>query len=276
MKNTSSIKPQRAKVVVYIILLLLVIIAMTAIRVSINRHTGNSATSEATDTIHAAIVYGPTSFRVLESEDGNDSIIGINYHLLTLLQDSLGIPVVKHPVINRDEALAKLASGEYDILASLPADNHLKKNFLTSEEVYLDRLVLIQKKAPDGKLKVKSALDIEEDTIHVEQGSAATRRLENLQKEIGGNIHIKEESGLSEEYLAMKVGSGAWDFAVVNERTAQDMQALYPDLDFSTPVSFTQFQVWVLPHSADSLLSKVNRFLNSTHDYRKSLSDQKN
>lgn len=276
MKNTSPIKPQRAKVVVYFILLLLVIIAMTAIRVSINRHTGNSETAEATDTIHAAIVYGPTSFRVLESEDGNDSIIGINYHLLSLLQDSLGVPVVKHPVINRDEALAKLASGEYDILASLPADNHLKKNFLTTEEVYLDRLVLIQKKSLDGKLKVKSALDIEGDTIHVEQGSAATRRLENLQKEIGGTIHIKEESGLSEEYLAMKVGSGTWDYAVVNERTAQDMQTLYPDLDFSTPISFTQFQVWVLPLSGDSLLSKVNNFLSSLPDSRKSLSYPKN
>lgn len=276
MKNTSPIKPQRAKVVVYFILLLLVIIAMTAIRVSINRHAGNSETAEAADTIHAAIVYGPTSFRVLESEDGNDSIIGINYHLLSLLQDSLGVPVVKHPVINRDEALAKLASGEYDILASLPADNHLKKNFLTTEEVYLDRLVLIQKKTLDGKLKVKSALDIEGDTIHVEQGSAATRRLENLQKEIGGTIHIKEESGLSEEYLAMKVGSGTWDYAVVNERTAQDMQTLYPDLDFSTPISFTQFQVWVLPLSGDSLLSKVNNFLSSLPDSQKSLSYPKN
>lgn len=276
MKNTSPIKPQRAKVVVYFILLLLVIIAMTAIRVSINRQAGNSETAEAADTIHAAIVYGPTSFRVLESKDGNDSIIGINYHLLSLLQDSLGVPVVKHPVINRDEALAKLASGEYDILASLPADNHLKKNFLTTEEVYLDRLVLIQKKSTDGKLKVKSALDIEGDTIHVEQGSAATRRLENLQKEIGGTIHIKEESGLSEEYLAMKVGSGTWNYAVVNERTAQDMQALYPDLDFSTPISFTQFQVWVLPLSGDSLLSKVNNFLSSLPDSRKSLSYPKN
>lgn len=261
MNNSPFIRPQRTKITVYIVLLILVIIAMATIKITVNRHVGNNGTPEVADTIHAAIVYGSTSFRVIESADGNDSITGINYELLTRLQDSIGIPVVKHPVINRDEALTKLANGDYDILASLPADNHLKKNFLTSEEVYLDRLVLIQKKNPDGRLKVKSALDLDGDTVHVEQGSAATRRLENLQKEIGGRIIVVEESGLSEEYLAMKVGCGTWDLAVVNERTAKDMQHLYPDLDFSTPVSFTQFQVWVLPHSADSLLATINRFL---------------
>lgn len=250
----------KGRMAVYVLLLLLVVAAMIAIRVGGNGKSDRSVSEEA-DTIHAAIVYGPTSFRVLESADGKDSIAGINYHLLTQLQDSLGIPVVKHPVIDRDDALARLAKGEYDILASLPADNHLKKKFLTTEEVYLDRLVLIQKKGSDGRLKAKSALDLEGDTVHVERGSAATRRLENLQREIGGEIHVKEESGLSEEYLAMKVGTGEWDFAVVNERTAGDMQTLYPDLDFSTPVSFTQFQVWVLPAGNDSLLVKVNRFL---------------
>lgn len=67
----------------------------------------------------------------------------------------------------------------------------------------------------------------------------------------------------------MKVGIGEWDYAVVNERTAEDMLALYPDLDFSTPVSFTQFQVWVLPLGRDSLLKDINRILNSIRGDRK-------
>ncbi|MDO4334512.1 MAG: hypothetical protein Q4C37_01590, partial [Bacteroidales bacterium] len=61
--------------------------------------------------------------------------------------------------------------------------------------------------------------------------------------------------------LAMKVATGAWRYAVVNERIAAEMHSRYADLDYSTPVSFTQFQVWVLPLGRDSLLRKVNTFL---------------
>lgn len=267
MIKGADIKPKKGQIILYITLLLLVVAAMIGIKVTASKHTEKSG--EAADTIHAAVVYGPNSFQVIESEDGNDTITGINYEMLTRLQDSLGTVIVKHPVIDRDEALAKVANGEYDILASLPADNHLKQNYLTTQEVYLDRLVLIQKKSDTGMLKAHSALDLEGDTVHVELGSAATRRLTNLQKEIGGTIHVKEEAGLSEEYLAMKVGIGEWDYAVVNERTAEDMLALYPDLDFSTPVSFTQFQVWVLPLGRDSLLKDINRILNSICGDRK-------
>lgn len=218
---------------------------------------------DSRDTIHAAVVYGPQSYRVVESADGKDSIAGINYDLLHQLEDTLGVKVTLHPVIDREEALAKVASGEYDILASLPADNQLKTRYLTTEPVSLDRLVLLQMRRKDGSLRVRSALDLEGDTVHVEKGSAATRRLENLQKEIGGHINIAEEEGLSEEYLAMKVATGTWKYTVVNEKIAEDMKKLYPDLDYSTPVSFTQFQVWVLPIGRDTLLNRLNRFIKS-------------
>ena len=263
MRQRNDTGMRWGRIGVYAVLLILALCAMAALRHCPGQGKC-AAPVKGTDTIHAAVVYGPNSFRVLESADGNDSITGINYQLLKALEDSLqGVKVVLHPVIDRDEALAKVASGTYDILASLPADNHLKKTFLTTDDVYLDRMVLLQKKNSSGLLPARSALDLENDTVHVERGSAATRRLENLQREIGGKIHVVEEDGLSEEYLAMKVATGVWKYAVVNERTAEDMKGQYPDLDYSTPVSFTQFQVWVLPIGRDTLLSKINRFLGS-------------
>lgn len=254
-------KPKNMQIAIYGLLLVLVVIAMFGLRHIVNRGNSIDGNIAKEDTIHAAIVYGPDSYRVLTSEDGNDSIIGINYHLLADMQDSLGVKVVMHPVIDRETALAKVSSGEYDILASLPADNYLKKNFLTSDEVYLDRMVLLQKRRPNGTLSAMSALDLEGDTIHLEKGSSASRRIENLQKEIGGTITIIEEPELSEEYLAMKVAAGTWKYTVVNEKTAQQMKEQYPDLDFSTPVSFTQFQVWVMPQGKDSLHNVVNNYL---------------
>lgn len=264
MNNNRNIKkPRTMQIAVYGILLVLVIVAMVGLRGIVKRGGGMPA-GEQTDTIHAALVYGPQSYRVIMREEGNDSIDGINYRLLSQLEDSLGVKVVLHPVIDREQALAKVATGEYDILASLPADNDLKKKYLTTEEVYLDRMVLLQKRRADGTLKAQSALDLAGDTIHVERGSAAKRRLENLEKEIGGKITIIEEPELSEEYLAMKVGDGTWRYTVVNEKTAGQMKEQYPDLDYSTPVSFTQFQVWVLPQGSDTLLNRLNRFIRTT------------
>lgn len=226
--------------------------------------TPSHSEGEGPDTIHAAIVYGPTSYRVLISEEGDDSITGINYHLLKQLEEELNTKIELHPVIDRDEALAKLQSSQYDILASVAADNYIKQEFLTTGDVYLDRLVLLQNiDSIEGKPKVRSALDLNGDTVYVERGSAAKRRIENLSREIGGAIHVAEAQGLSEEYIAIKVATGEWKYAVVNEKTAEEMKARYPRLDFSTPVSFTQFQVWVLPQGKDSLLQKVNHFLES-------------
>lgn len=259
MKRES--KPRNMQIVIYGVLLVLVVIAMIGLRYISKRGNTTIDASEKQDTIHAAIVYGPASYRVLTSDDGNDSIVGINYHLLKELEQHLGVKMMLYPVIDREEALAKVASGRYDILASFPADNYLKQDYLTTGDVYLDRMVLIQRRNENGTLPARSALDLEGDTVHVEKGSAATRRLENLQKEMGGKVTVIEDAEYSEEYLAMKVSTGIWKYAVVNEKVAEEMKGRYPDLDYSTPVSFTQFQVWVLPLGKDSLLMKVNDFL---------------
>ncbi len=256
-------KPKKSQPWIYILLLLIMVGAMVGLRFISKGHGVNISNSERADTIRAAVVYGPGSYQVLSSADGNDSIVGINYHLLKSLQDSLGVVVEMHPVIERDDALAKVASGYFDILASLPADNYLRENFLTSDEISLDKLVLIQRRDGEGRLAARSALALAGDSVHAEKGSAAVRRLENLSREIGNPIIIVEEEGLSEEYLTMKVATGAWKYAVVNEKTAESMHASYPNLDYSTPVSFTQFQVWVLPFGRDSLLRQVNTFLSS-------------
>ena len=109
------------QIAVYGLLLVIVIIAMLGLRRISKGHVTTDNTPKE-DTIHAAVVYGPNSYRVLASEDGNDSIVGINYHLLKGLEKELGVKVVRHPVIDKDDAMQKVKSGTYDILASLPAD----------------------------------------------------------------------------------------------------------------------------------------------------------
>lgn len=207
------------------------------------------------DTIDAAIIYGPLSYYLYD-----DTIGGINYDLLNAYSKETGRPVKMWPVISLASALKKLEKGTYDILASLPADNSVKQRFLTTRSVFLDELVLIQLADSDGNIKVKSALDLAGDTIHIQADSPADARLSNLANEIGAPIKVIREKDLSEEYLCMKVATGDFLYAVVNKKMAEAMQKRYPALSYDNPVSFTQFQVWLINKNdsttTDSVLLK--------------------
>lgn len=203
------------------------------------------------DTLDVAVVYAPGSYAL-----SGDTLSGENYRLLSQLKDSLHWRLRLWPVVSAREALEALSAGQYDIVASLPSDHELKSKFLTTDEVYLDRLVLIQRSNPSDGEPVKSALDLARDTIHVEKDSPAKRRIINLSHEIGDTIFIAEEESIGEEYLVMKTAAGQWRFAVVNEQTAKKMkESRYPELNIDTPVAFTQFQVWVL-RPTDTLLKQ--------------------
>ncbi|MDE6577181.1 MAG: transporter substrate-binding domain-containing protein [Muribaculaceae bacterium] len=147
------------------------------------------------------------------------------------------------------------------MLASNPADNSVKKRFLTTESVFLDRLVLVQLADSAGNTPVKSALDLAGDSVYIQKDSPAASRLDNLSSEIGEDIIVVPDQKLSEEYLCMKVASGDIRLAVVNEKIAEKMKLKYPRLSYDNPVSFTQFQVWILPKGDTLLLHDVNFWL---------------
>ncbi len=222
------------------------------------------------DTIDVAAIYGPMSYYIYE-----DTLGGLNHDLLLRMSRDLKTPVRLWAVSNLNSAIDGLEQGRYDILASLPSDSTVKSRFLTTRSIFLDRMVLILLSDSDGNVPVKSTLDLGNDTVRIQQGSPVGARLARLSAETGNQLRIKEEP-LSEEYLCMKVASGDFPLAVVNEKTARKMKERYPRLSYDTPVSLTQFQVWLLnPH--DSLLlqgieSWLDTFLNS--DEGKTLIDR--
>lgn len=209
------------------------------------------------DTLDMAIVYGPLSYYVYE-----DTLGGLNYDLINRMERDLGRPIRLWPVAELNDALDGLQNNKYDMLASLPADSEIKQRFLTTRSIFHDRLVLIQLTKSDGSKKINSALDFNKDTVFIEKGSSAALRLKNLSDEIDNEIPIKEVN-LSEEYLCMKVAAGEFPLAVVNEQTAKRMKKQYPALSFDNPISFTQFQVWLLPMSDTLLLKQTNNWLDT-------------
>ncbi len=260
--------PKYGQTILYALLLVAVVMLMLFARRcgTTNPLPSLKAGDSAGDTIDVAIVYGPLSYYLYE-----DTLGGLNYDLLRMMEKDLRQPVKLWPVVSLDDALYRLKKKSYDMLASLPSDNSVKQQFLTTSSVFLDRLVLVQLTDPEGNQRINSALDLGNDTIFIQKKSPAASRIANLSKEIGSEIPVCETENLSEEYLCMKVASGDIPLAVVNEKTAQTMKKTYPNLSYNNPVSFTQFQVWIFSKSDTLLHTRVNNWIDSvshTPDYR--------
>lgn len=211
------------------------------------------------DTIDVAIEISPLAYHM----DG-DTVAGLDYDIMRAICRAAGRPVSFHVFAPLDYALSGLEEGVYDVvISSIPATTTAKDRFRLSEYVYLDRQVLVQ--LPDSANYVAAPEDLAGKTVWIATGSPFARRIENLSAEIGDSIHVEMIEGYTAEHLVMLVARGEIPRAVVNSGLAHKMKKeFYPDLDIATPVSFTQFQSWILtpndPQLADSLDVWIKRF----------------
>lgn len=245
----SKIAGKFFQIFVYILIILLIVFIIGIARDCSRNENFHSEGNSGGDTLDVAILYGPESLYLY-----SDTLSGLNKELIRNFSKDMNIPVKIWPISNISQGMEKIENGSFDILASLPLDHKIKERFLTSESLFFDRLVLIQlKDSVSGSKIINSSLDLEGKKISIASGSPAIQRLKNLSEEIGGNIEIQEEEGLSDELLCLKVAAGAIPFAVVNERVAKNIINNYPYLSFDNPVSFTQFQVYIF-NPQDSII----------------------
>ncbi|MBD5231694.1 MAG: transporter substrate-binding domain-containing protein [Bacteroidales bacterium] len=252
-------KPKTRQLTLYCVLLIASVALFIGLRSCGDRQQRFAVTPSgpsAGDTLDVALIYGPASYYMYA-----DTLGGYNYDLLRLISKGEGVPMKFWPVGSLQEGLEKLKSGRYDMLASLPVDADYTKTYLYSDPIYLDRQVLVQRRRSDGTLRAGSALDLARDTVHIEQDSPIAARLANLSREIGDTIYVERHSDLSSELLTLKVNSGEIRYAVVNEQIARPLLAKFPELDISSPISFTQFQGIVLAPGDTTMQRRLNGWL---------------
>lgn len=207
------------------------------------------------DTINVAIDYSPMSLYRY-----GDSLAGFNYEMMKEMAALYGDNVKFYPIASVNDALDELKRGKYDVVISdLPVTASRRESFRFTEPVYLDKQVLISRDTT-----LRSRLDLAGKEVWAIEGSPAEERLHNLSREIGDTIIVRHDSIESAEQLFMLTAMGQVDRAVINEAKAVHLAKDYPDVDISTPVSFTQFQSWVVnkdnPALADTLDSQIRRF----------------
>ncbi len=246
--------PRRVLVIALAILAVGIIVSVRHMHTS-----GNGAGYEYQrgrgDTINVAIAYSPMSLYRYA-----DTLGGFNYEMLRDMGKMYGDRFKFYPVASVSESLDELERGKYDILvADIPVTASLKERFRFSEPVYTDRMVLVSRDTT-----ITSPLGLAGEEVWVVAGAPSVERLENLSREIGDSIDIRDTHTYTAEQLVMLVSAGEIPRAVVNRAVAERMLAEYPEVKISTHISFSQFQSWIMNKNsatlADTIDAQIGRF----------------
>jgi ABC-type amino acid transport substrate-binding protein len=177
-----------------------------------------------------------------------------------------------YPMVALQKALSDLENGSVDlIVAQFPVTKENRSKLLFTDEVYIDRQVLVQRKTSDGAVSVRNQLDLAGKTVWIVKGSPMKERIINLGDEIGDSINVEEDALYGPEQLFLQVATGEIEYAVINGRIAKFMAPKYGNVDVSTSISFSQIQAWAMHINNTELQTQINGWLKSmkeTDDYK--------
>ena len=250
------------RLILYISLLTISLIIMILLRNNLQSETipiRDYPEIAKEDTLRIVTDYTPLSYYVTP-----DSIIGFDYELANLISKRSGLAVLVFPEVNLSKSLQGLNENKYDIVGRpLPVTTENKQEYNFTETILFNKQVLIQRKPEfnHNKKPIRNQLDLAKKTLYIISDTPTRYRIENLAPEIGDTIYINEESTYGAEQLVIMVAKGDIEFAVINENIARRMAPEFPEIDYQTDISFTQFQSWALRKNTPVLLDSLNIWL---------------
>ncbi|WP_055096361.1 transporter substrate-binding domain-containing protein [Gabonia massiliensis] len=250
------------QMVMYLSLLIICLIIMFILRNNLKSETSQIRDYPEIlkeDTLRIVTDYNPLSYYVTQ-----DSIIGFDYELANLISKRSGLAVLVFPEVSLSKSLQGLNKNEYDIVGrTLPVTTESKQEYNFTETILLNKQVLIQRKPEfnNNTKPIRNQLDLARKTLYIISDAPTRYRIENLAHEIGDTIYVKEETKYGAEQLVIMVAKGDIEFAVINENIAQQMALEFPEIDYQTDISFTQFQSWALRKTSPVLLDSLNVWL---------------
>ena len=190
-----------------------------------------------------------------------DEIAGLQYELCQYIRDRSGLHVDIQLENNLDVCIQKLENKTYDAIArSIPITNENKKVLSFTIPITQNKQILIQRKnsEEDSTLFIRNQIDLANKKVYVPKNSPNILRLQNLSEEIAEPIFIEEIEDYSAEQLIYMVAYKEIDYAVVDKELAEKNKLLFPEIDSSIDISFTQFQAWAVRNTSPVLLDSLN------------------
>lgn len=187
-------------------------------------------------------LYSSTSYFNYRGQD-----MGFQYELSEQFAKSLGVKLKVKVARNVKDLIRKLEAGEGDLIAyTLPVTKEWKDSLLYCGEDVITHQVVVQRK--NGRHKpLKDVTELIGKDIYVNLGKYY-ERLVNLDKELGGGIHIHlvRSDSISAEDLITQVAQGKIPYTVADNDIARLNRTYYPNLDINLKISFDQRSSWAV------------------------------
>lgn len=184
--------------------------------------------------------------------------MGFQYELAKQFAQSLGLKLEIRTGRNTEDLVHMLLRGEGDLIAyPLPMTKEYKDSVEFCGEDIITHQVLVQRNGNKSRKALADVTELIGKDIYAKPGKHLNR-LVNLNKELGGGIHIHEvtNDSITTEDLIMQVSNGTIDYTLSDNDLARLNKTYYPNLDISLAVSFDQRSSWAVRKTAP-LLSKA-------------------
>lgn len=198
------------------------------------------------------------------------STMGYEYELLQRFCQSINVGLRIKIISGVEESFHFLNTGSGDVIAFPLTINQDRQEFVAFTNPFFNtNQVLVQRKPANWganpylaeKKMIRNPVELIGKDVYVMKGSSFKLRLENLSKEMGGNIIIHEDSMAAEtESLIHKVVSGEIDYTVTDQTIAMVNAAYYPELDVKTLISLPQQIAWATRKNSPQLLEAINKW----------------
>ena len=187
--------------------------------------------------------------------------MGFQYELSEQFAKSLGVKLRVVVARNVQGLIKKLLAGEGDIIAyNVPITKELKDSLIYCGEEVITHQVIVQRAGG----KTKPLTDVTEligKDVYVKPGKYYDR-LVNLDKELGGGIHIHKvtNDSISVEDLITQVSQGKIPYTVADNDVARLNTTYYPNLNIKLSTSFDQRASWAVRKDSPELAAAANKW----------------
>ncbi len=235
-----------------------VLISLTACGAKGNKNISSEKTESTVskpDTLHAATLYGPTSYFNYRGQT-----MGFDYENVKRFAEDEGMVLDLKIAPTLQSLLKMVQEGEVD-LAAYPVPYIEEYNSLVRHAGHKEVTwqVLVQ---PAGAKRISDVTELVGKTVYVEKDSKYHYRLKNLNQELGGGIDImpiSKDSLITEDLIEM-VDHGEIPLTVVDSDIAELNKSYYPRLDIGMKISLDQYSSWAVRNDCDSLAARLDRW----------------
>lgn len=201
-------------------------------------------------------LYSSTSYFIYRGQN-----MGFQYELGEQFAKSLGVKLKIKVAKNIHDLIERLLAGEGDLIAyNLPITKEWKDSLIYCGEEVITHQVIVQRTGGRGK-PLKDVTELIGKDVYVKPGKYY-ERLVNLDRELGGGIHIHKVSNdsITIEDLIMQVSQGKIPYTVADNDVARLNTTYYPNLNIGLSISFDQRASWAVRKDCPQLAEAANKW----------------